>query len=70
MSDAPRHHPAGIEPPDAERERRESMRQAERTLMGFYDSLPTYISACEAMKTPKPNPHTEAGETFARLIGR
>lgn len=63
-----RHRPAGIEPV-AERDERAQRRAAERNLMDFYDRLPTYISACDAMK-PAIVPHAEAGEIFARLIGR
>lgn len=57
---------------DAERERRESMRQAERDLMEFYTNPADYIAACDAVKFPaaKPDPLAEHGETFARLIGR
>lgn len=64
----PRHHPAGIEPPDAERDQRAQRRAAERNLMDFYDNIGTYISACDAMKPATAPDYTEAGEMFARLI--
>lgn len=55
-----------------ERDRRESIRQAERDLAEFYTNLADYIAACDAVKfpAPKPDPLAEHGETFARLIGR
>lgn len=65
----PRHHPAGIEPV-AERDERAQRRAMEQSLMDFYTDLGDYVAALDAMAEPKPVPHVEAGETFARLIRR